>query len=336
MIVHDAMGLSSERVRRVLTLAGRAPSVHNTQPWRFRLTPSTIELHADPERRLAVADPDGVELRVSCGAALFNLCLGLTELSVRPEVHVLPDPARPGLLATIRAGGTKAPSPEQLALIRAIPRRRTNRRPFDESPVPPAHLHELRRAALHEGGRLQLVERPESRSELARLAVRAHRQQLADPAFRAELTAWSGRSGDHVDGVSAQAGGPAPMPRDRWVLRDFGGDSRPEPRAHAGFEAEPTVALLSVPDLGPHGDLRAGQALQRVLLTATVCGLSASLVSQLVEVPEARAEAGRLAGSDRPPHAVLRIGHGWPVVASPRRAVEDLLAEPSVSDVPGI
>src|SRR5258706_15552931 len=97
--VPAAIGLTGEQIAEVLTAAARAPSLHNTQPWRFRLTPDTIELFADPARALGVVDPDGVELRIACGAALFNLRLALAGLGVRPIVTVLPDPTAPDLLA---------------------------------------------------------------------------------------------------------------------------------------------------------------------------------------------------------------------------------------------
>jgi hypothetical protein len=82
--VPAALGLSPHDTAAVLQAAGLAPSVHNTQPWRFRVTPDVIELHADPTRRLPVADPEDVELRLACGAALFNLRLALHGHGVRP------------------------------------------------------------------------------------------------------------------------------------------------------------------------------------------------------------------------------------------------------------
>lgn len=320
-----AMGLPDAQARRVLALAGRAPSVHNTQPWRFRLTESAIELHADPERQLPVADPDGAELRLSCGAALLNLRLALAAEGVRPVVDRMPDHRRPTLLATVRNGGARPPTPDEVALVGAVPRRRTNRRPFAEEAVTGAHRHELLVAARREGAVLDVVTDPVRLEHLGALSRQAHRRQLADPRFRDELGRWSGDLGDRVDGVPARAGGPAPAPRDPWVLRDFTDDRRPEPAGYDGFEQEPMIGVLSSHSAGPIGDLRAGEALQRVLLTATVQGLAVSPVSQLVELPDVREAVRTLVGSARPPQAVLRIGYGWPVTGSPRRPVEDLL-----------
>ncbi|MDQ2707118.1 MAG: nitroreductase family protein [Actinomycetota bacterium] len=324
--VPSAVGLPADKTRRLLASAGLAPSVHNTQPWRFRLTPSAIELHTDPARQLRVADPDGTELRLSCGAALFNLRMALGQLGVRPVVSILADRDDPGLIARVHAGAAKAPSPEESGLALAIPQRHTNRRPFSDTPVDSAQLHDLLMAAQHEQAWLHPVQERVQRDELGQLAARAHRLQLADPAFRAELGAWSGGSAAaRHDGVPVRAGGPAPGPRDVWMLRDFTADRRPGHSESPGFEEEPLVAVLGANADGPTGDVHAGQALQRVLLTATVDGLAVSLISQLIEVVEIREQVRQLLGHARLPLAVLRIGHGWPVTATPRRTVEDLV-----------
>ena len=57
----------------------RAPSVHNTQPWRWRIDPAdgVVELHADRGRQLTATDPDGRDLLISCGAALGHLAVAL-------------------------------------------------------------------------------------------------------------------------------------------------------------------------------------------------------------------------------------------------------------------
>ena len=263
---------------------------------------------------------------MACGAALFNLRLALHGHGIRPTVTLLPDRARPELLAVIRHGGAKEPTPEQTRLLRAVPLWRTNRRPFSAEAVAPPEQHALRRAALDEGAWLHVVDDRDQRAALHTLLLRAHRRQTADPDFRAELAAWSTRPTEQRDGVSAEAGGPTPEPYDRWVMRDFtGGTGRPRVPGK-DFEEEPLIAVLTSHLSGTTAEVQVGQALQRVLLTATASGLATSFLSQVVEVPQTREELRRLIGGTRPPQAVLRFGHGWPVVASPRRESEDLLA----------
>jgi nitroreductase len=330
--IPGAFGLPSSTIEALLATAGQAPSLHNSQPWQFHVTPRAIELHADPRRNLVVADPDGRELRIACGAALFNLQLALHNHGIRPIVTILPDQARPGLLAVVRHGGTKEPTPEQRDLLHAVALRRTNRHPFTDESVDTPSLQALRRAALDEGAWLHVVLDPQQRSALRTIAARAHREQTADPAFGAELAAWTATAPERTDGVPASAAGTRPEPQDAWVLRDFTAGTGADRVLGKDFETEPVIAVLSSHLNGPSAEVRVGQALQRVLLTATVAGLATSFLSHVVEVPATREELRRLIRGTRPPQAVLRIGHGWPVPAPPHRRVEDLLmGEPTTT-----
>jgi nitroreductase len=323
--IPEALGLTSEQVEALLVAVGRAPSLHNAQPWRLRLGPDVIELHADPGRRLPAADPEDRELRIGCGAALFNLRLALHGNGIRPLVTVLPDRDRPELLAVVRHGGRKPATPEQRRLLHAVPLRRTNRHPFTDEPVSKPEQSVLRRAALDEAGWLHIVDEPGQRTRLREIASRAYYAQTADPAFRAEFARWTGRPDDGSDGVPAAAGTPG-EPQDPWVLRDYTGGGRP-PRAEGkDFETEPLIAVLTTHASGPPADVQAGQALQRILLSATAEGLAVSFLSHIVEVPRAREELRRLISGTRPPQAVLRVGRGWPVPPTRRRDPVDLIA----------
>ena len=200
--VPAALGLSPHDTAAVLQAAGLAPSVHNTQPWRFRVTPDVIELHTDPTRRLAVADPEDVELRLACGAALFNLRLALQGYGIRPDVARFPDRDRPGLVAEVRRGGLVARHPDVTRLLAALPRRRTNRHPFTDVPVESSEQHELLRAAAEEGAHLDVVRNRGRRRNSA--------SSRRPPTDGRRPTPRSGRS---------WRGGPAPAVIDPTVCR---------------------------------------------------------------------------------------------------------------------
>ncbi len=331
--VPAALGLSTDQVAGLLATAGRAPSLHNSQPWRFRVLPDVIELWADPARRLVAADPTGREQRLACGAALYNVRLGLHGHGIRPLVTLHVDPERPDLLATVRYGGRKPPTPEQSALLAAIPRRHTNRRPFSDEPVSPAERGALRRAAIEEGAWLHFVDGPDERLALAQLAAEAHAAQLVDPRYLAEAERWTAVSNSRDDGVPAAPNEHRPSAHERWVKRDFTGGRGPTTaQVGIGFEQDPAIAVLSPHLFGASTELGTGQAMQRVLLTATVDGLSVSFLSHVIEVERARDGLRRLIRSVHSPLVVMRIGHGWPVPATPRRAATDLLM-PTASDL---
>jgi hypothetical protein len=78
--------------------------------------------------------------------------------------------------------------------------------------------------------------------------------------------------------------------------------------------------------------VQAGQALERMLLTATSLGLAASFLSPIVEVPSVREDLRRMLGVSIEPQAVLRFGVGADIPSTPRRllaaSLMDVLAEP--------
>lgn len=329
-VIPAAVGLCGADVSGVLEAASLAPSLHNSQPWRFRVLPDQIELHADLHRILPATDPEQRELRLSCGAALLNLRLALRAHGVRPLVTLLPSGYRAGVdgsgaLAAVRYGGHVRQSRELAGLVQAVRTRRTNRRPFIDAPVPASHRAALVRAAESERGWLYALSDREQHARVRDLVVGAHREQLADPSFQAELAAWTGREGAHWDGVPVSAAGPQPEPQDEWVLRDFTAGRGRIRVAGKDFEPEPLLVVVCSFHEGALADLQAGQALQQVLLTATILGLSASFLSQPIEVPHVRAKLRRALGTTLEPKAILRIGYGSPVPATPRRPVADLL-----------
>lgn len=304
-------------IEQALLAATRAPSVHNTQPWRFVVAPPLMEVHLDRGRVLPVVDPAAREARMSCGAALLNLRLAVQAAGRAAVVELLPDPGRPDLLAVVRLSGVRIPTPEQTTLAHAIARRATNRRPFTDRAVPPAHRGALVRAAEAERGHLILLDTPRKLATLATLLRRADHLQQEDPDFRRELAEWADRSAAGGDGVPRSAGGPRPASGSLLTPRQFHGESTVE----RPFERDPFVVVLTTHGDTPADHLRAGLAMQRVLLSATVVGLSASFLSQPVEVPHTRAALRALLDVPGQPQTVLRIGYGQPVARTPRRPV---------------
>lgn len=318
-----------------MAAATLAPSMHNTQPWRFRFEPGsqTISLYADPARMLRVADPEGRALHIACGAALFNLRLAAVAAARQAVVRLIPDPGQPLLLATVRLAGACRPQQQDRELYAAIRARRTNRSPFSGRPVPPGVAAELAEAARLEGATLHFPGGEEV-SRLLHLARDAELGLLADPAYRAELARWAGGA-RHWDGVSDEAAGPRD-PAGATPVRDFTPGRSGLPR-YAWFEEAPQLAVLSTTFRDRADWLRAGAALERVLLVATIRGLAVSPLTPPLETADAWLVRDSHTGPEYP-QMILRLGYGLPVEPAPRRPVSEVLdtgpADPAAPPCP--
>jgi hypothetical protein len=313
-------------VRKLIGAAAAAPSIHNTQPWRFRVTGDLIELHGDPDRMLWVADPRGRGLHLSCGAALVNLRLAIRTLSAKPLVWPLPDPqGEPTLLASVQLQSSRPADARERELFEMIGRRHSSRAPFSARPVPDATAAELEQAA---GSEFALLRALNDRDAALVLELAAAADQALETDFdhRVELSRWIGTEGD--DGVPADAlayrpdAGPASGPA---PVRDFGYAAPAVERPAGRYEPRPQLAVLSTARDEPGDWLRAGQALQRVLLTAAGHGLATSLLYQPIERHDAEHQGGSWWPWPECPQVIIRFGYGPPGPGTPRRRVEDIL-----------
>lgn len=313
---------------RMLEVAARqalhAPSVFNTQPWRWRITADTLELRADPDRQLATTDPDGRLLTLSCGTALHHARVSLAAAGWAVTVERGPDPADPALLARLRATGPAHLDVAAARLVDAIPRRRTDRRAYSDRPVPEPVLARLRAAVEAEGAHLHIV-RPDQMPMLAVSTGRAADAELADPAYREELRRWTDRPAGSGDGVpTATAVRPAPR---RVPLRDYAPGGAAGLNAGADFDRGAAYLILFGEQDEPAAWLRGGEALSALLLTATAEGLSSAPLSDAIEVAWPRRMMRDLLAGIGDPYLVVRVGWGSgdDLPAAPRRSPADVI-----------
>jgi len=321
--------LSTKDARWAVEQACLAPSVHNTQPWRFTWNGTSYELHADTSRGLTASDPDGRELVISCGAALFNLRLALRKVGYDARVDVLPEPANPRLLARITPSEAAPASGEERRAFAAMTRRHTHRGAFDDQPLSPQVAVAMQRAAELEGAELVFVADPGQRRHVLTLARAAERALTGNVDVQAEISDWTPPpSSLRRDGVPATAYASEPVhqaddlaPRDYDRGRGYGiGDS---------VENAPGVVGVLVTDTDLQvAWLAAGQALERLLVTASERGAYAALHSQLTEVSHLRTELRHELCIPGYPQMLLRFGYAPDVRHTPRRSVDDVLVLP--------
>jgi len=313
-----------ETTRTALWLATRAPSVHNTQPWRWRVGTDSLHLYADRDLHLTNTDPDGRDLILSCGIALHHCAVALAALGWQPRVHRLPDPDEPEHLAALRVGRHQ-PSETDVRLAAAIPQRRTDRRRYSSRSVPGDYIALMGARAARAGVMLRQIESLPGLQSIVAQAVRRHAE---DYDYLAELTTWSGRYAS-LAGVPAR-NTPGSDPTAPLPPRVFAGPTLPRP---SDPESEGDCAVVMA--LGTKEDsmlarLRAGEATSLILLSATALGLANCPVTEPLEITATRdAVQIEVFGMSGFPQMLLRVG--WPTAeaellpATPRRRLDDVV-----------
>ena len=322
-------GVRQTVLRRAAVRATYAPSVHNTQPWRLHVTGAQqLLIYADRGRQLAVLDPTGRQLLISVGCALLNARAALAANGYPAEVDRFPDPADPSLAAVLSlVDASPCPvDPDLAALDRAIEARQTNRREFSADPVPDPLLETLEAAAAAENAQLVVIRDPEHRAAVATLSQHADNIENLNPAYRAELRAWTSPDPQRRDGVPALA-----VPHVTGLehhdipTRDVDTHGAGALPAATQSRREECLVLLCTAGDRQRDWLRAGEALERVLLEITRHGFMASPLAQVTEVPATRAELRRRLRLDTYPHLLLRIGRAPLSPRSRRRRLADVL-----------
>jgi hypothetical protein len=321
---HAARKLT-EQAGYLVGVAARAPSLHNTQPWRFTVSGDAIELYADVSRQLLV-DPDGREMIISCGAALYGLRLAVRSLGYLPEVELLPgpDPRRP--LARVRLGQAAPMTPDERKMLIAVPHRHTHRGPFEAGPLPAGLLARLREDARAEGATLTDIAPGPVRDQLNALVAASGRDQDRDPRARAETRRWSRATGSpDRDGVPAHTFSAAPGHEDGSLpQRDFD-LGRGVGSLLDGGPAAPATAVLFTPGDSEGDWLHAGQALHRLLLHAATQWVFASLNTQPLEDAATRELIRDHLALPGAPQMLLALGVSRTARATARRPVADVI-----------
>ena len=283
--------------------AGSAPSVLNTQPWRWRAGPGRMDLFVERARQLPVTDPHGRMLIISCGAALHHARIALAAAGWSAHVARLPDAGQPDLLASVTVTDRIAVADVAARLAQAIAVRHTDRRPVSDQPLPAASMDAIARAARAEGG-LHIFTADQV-LDLAAASCRAAEVQADDPRVDEELAYWTGPAAPTGTGL------PTAVLPDRPAQttvpgRDFG---RPGTlHIGTGHDRAAVYGLLFGDTDEPVSWLRTGEALSAAWLTATTLGVSVVPLSDVVEVDYTRQTLRRLIAGLGHPHLVLRLG----------------------------
>lgn len=320
-------------IRSALSLAVRAPSVHNTQPWLWRVGESSLHLYANTAVHLHRTDPDSRDLVLSCGAGLNHCVVALAALGWGSKVHRFPNPADRSHVASIELHWYK-PAEADISLAAAIPRRRTDRRHYSSWPVAHGDIALMGARAARAGVTMR---RLNELDDFRRLVAQSAWQHANDAEYQSEQIVWSGRHAQ-TTGVPARST-PEPNPSDPLPARHFAGPALlPDPVLDGGDDNAVVIALGTAED-DEVSRLRAGEATSLILLTATALGLASCPITEPLEVAETRSALRRdIFGSDGYPQMLLRMGwaplNADPLPPTPRRSIAEVTARLDGSPLP--
>jgi nitroreductase len=323
------------RMRFALNAAVLAPSIHNTQPWRFQVHDGPhpyVDLRMDAGRGLSALDPAHRQLVISCGAALAGYEVGLLGCGLAPRFEPFPADGGPATVARIHVRDRPGPDIRARELWPVLRERRSYRGPMTDAPIELWLRHLLNRTAAP-AAQLHFV--PASAwHTVERLITDAALELAESAAINDEIRTWTRGAERTHDGVpvvnwqrtSEQTAG-APV-----VQRDFAqGRALAGPTHQVGIEANPTLAVLMTEGDTPSDWLGAGQSLLRVGLALQSEEAALGYVNQPTEVPGLReqltAALQPISTAYQVPLLVLRLGYpaGTMPPATPRRPVQDVL-----------
>ena len=311
----DALAIG-HALTEAATTAGYAPSIHNTQPWRWRLTDQTLDLFTDRSRVLAVTDPDARLATLSCGVALHHARMSLAAQGWQVTTTRMPEPADPDHLARHHVDGRAPVDPAAALHLRTIPLRHTDRRPVTGEPVPPRALEAITAAVTSEGTGLHRLTADQV-IDLAGAADHAQGSKAGESAWQDELASWTGGTRPTGTGIP-DAAIPDRASRTTVPGRDFGhhGDLA----ISADHDRAAVFVMLYGRADQPCDWLRAGEALSAGWLTATEHGVSVLPHSAPIEVIGTRHAMRVILASTGYPYLVLRLGTIDPADAGPPHA----------------
>jgi len=315
-------GLLADRLRFLLRYAVLAPSSHNTQPWKFRISGDRIDVFVDEERWLRVADDDQRELHISVGCALENLLIAAENFGIVHKSEYLPDIEEPMHAASVRLEVNDAAVPRRPgSLFSMILVRHTNHGEYDGRPIPANVLEQLRGCCIEPEITVRLTSDDSIKQRADELVVQADAIEFADPAFREELGYWIGQG---VFGTS-------------WLMSKIGKLAVTHINMGASTAKKDSAVLMSSPVLGlissnnnsRETQIKVGQVYQRLSLLAASFGIWCQPMSQIVQVEEIKLEVAKVQPNPNLfPQLPFRLGFASPEKhRTPRRQVAEVLVE---------
>ncbi|MFI9415388.1 Acg family FMN-binding oxidoreductase [Nocardia gamkensis] len=320
---------TGETIEKAVLLAGRAPSLHNSQPWHWSFDGHALRLFAVPERMLSATDTSGRQMLLSCGIALDHLRAAMAAAGWRIHLARFPDPNRREHLANITFEPARIVTEGDRARADAILRRHTDRLPF-RAPTGWPDFEEVLRTTFDPSDATLDVLGDDSRPTLARASEMSAALRRYDAGYHAEMQWWTGHAIADAGVPSEALISQEERPRVA-VARKFPTAATGERRGEVA-EDHSLILVLSTDRDTPEDLVRCGEVLSTVLLECTLAGFATCPLTHLTEIPRSRAVVRELIGHSGLPQVLIRVGiapeaeRDGPV--TPRRPLSEILDMP--------
>lgn len=297
--INDTM---EAQIRFLIHYAAIAPSSHNTQPWKFRLSTTTIEIFIDKTSWLQVADHDMRELYVSIGCVLENILIAANHFGLGYKVEYTPSP-NDQMRPDVKINFIKIENNDRIRnkLFDVLTTRCTNHNIYKTNPVPETLLQELRSLSFETGVNVWFTSEVDIKRNVDRLIEVANAQQFANPEWRYELAYWLGRG---VFGTS-------------WIMSKISQlavaylnlSQQTTKKDSELLNSAPILGAITTTDNNRESQIKAGQTLERLWLKATHLGLSLHPMNQILQIPQIKQEVVQLLPSPTlKPQITFRLG----------------------------
>ena len=287
-------------VERIVAAGILASNPHNSQPWIFRITDSTIDLFAVPERQIGVIDPFRREMYIGLGCAVENMRLAAEAEGFTPAIRLMPDLTTESHAASISLAVS---APLASELYSAIPNRHTNRAAYDTTRAVAENIFSGIDSLVTESNvRLFWLKDASDHAKFGDVAIAAAEALIADDQQSRDSHLWWRQDWDQVqesaDGITLDAQGLGSfISGAAKFLPDLSRKSNDESFVKNVREIMvPTAAafgILAVPDgMDFTQRLQCGQIWQRIHLWGTTQGLAMQPLNQMCERADRERQLG--------------------------------------------